>query len=357
MTHRSSISSSLPAGVSVVICCYNSAQKLPATLQHLAAQQVPDGLPWELVLVNNASTDDTPDVAADTWQQLGSPVPLRIIHEPKPGTDHARRAGVFAAQYSVILFCDDDNWLAPNYLYTGWQFLESHAEVGLVGGQAEAVADVPLPDWFYSMSPYYAACAPAPHSKDLTHFGIWSAGMMGRTEAIRRSLPAHIPLLNAGRVGSNTGFGEDGEICMRVALQGYRIWYLDALRMQHWMEPRRLTHAYRESLLNGVTRPAEVMLAYFRLQRFIRLSGIKKKIFNLWQLLKQHFGNETHRRFSQDYCYYATGNFLYANEYNKVVKEYFEFTQKDDFDKLKYGISGRMDTSVHSTQETSFNLH
>ena len=324
--------SSLPAGVSVVICCYNSAHKLPPTLQHLAAQAVPHGLPWELILVNNASTDNTPETAANSWQQLGSPVPLRIIQEPNPGTDHARRAGVFAAQYSVILFCDDDNWLSPDYLQTGWQFLENRPEVALVGGQAEAVADEPLPDWFYNMSPYYAACAPAPHSKDLTHFGIWSAGMLGRTAAIRRSLPAHIPLLNAGRVGSNTGFGEDGEICMRVALQGYRIWYLEALRMQHWMEPRRLTHAYRETMLQGVAGPADVMAVYFRAQHLQQMTGLRKAAYTLLHLGKWCWYRLTRNHmllpFSIDYVYFATGWPALSNPLNSRVMAYLQYLKQ-----------------------------
>ena len=324
--------SSLSAGVSVVICCYNSAQKLPPTLRHLAAQIVPDDLPWELVLVNNASTDATSTIATEIWQQLNAPVPLRIIEEPNPGTDHARRAGVFAARYSTILFCDDDNWLSPNYLHTGWQFLESHPNVGLVGGQAEAVADTPLPDWFHSMSPYYAACAPAPHSKDLTHFGIWSAGMLGRTAAIQRSLPAHIPLLNAGRVGSNTGFGEDGEICMRVALQGYRIWYLDTLTMQHWMEPRRLTNAYREAMLQGVQKPAEVMATYFRMLHYQALSGLQKTLFIAWQFIKRYTGSTKHQKFSNDYCFFASSKSLYANDYNRVVKQFHDFIQSNKYE-------------------------
>jgi GT2 family glycosyltransferase len=46
-----------PAGVSVVVCCHNSASRLPTTLHHLAAQEVPRDLGWEVIVVDNASTD------------------------------------------------------------------------------------------------------------------------------------------------------------------------------------------------------------------------------------------------------------------------------------------------------------
>jgi hypothetical protein len=118
---------------------------------------------------------------------------------------------------------------------------------------------------------------------------------------------------------------------MRVALQGYRIWYLDALRMQHWMEPRRLTHAYRESLLNGVTRPREVMGTYYRMLRYAELSGIKKKLFVAWQFIKHFSGSKSMQKFTQDYCFFASAQSRYSNDYNRIVKEFYDFLQKNKY--------------------------
>ncbi len=50
-------------GVSVVVCCYNSAPRLPETLMHLFAQIVNPDIKWEIIIINNASTDDTLEVA------------------------------------------------------------------------------------------------------------------------------------------------------------------------------------------------------------------------------------------------------------------------------------------------------
>ena len=46
-------------GVSIVICCHNSAKLLPRTLEHLRAQEVDSTIPWEVIVVDNASTDNT----------------------------------------------------------------------------------------------------------------------------------------------------------------------------------------------------------------------------------------------------------------------------------------------------------
>lgn len=324
--------SSLPAGVSVVICCYNSANKLPPTLQHLAAQAVPHSLPWELILVNNASTDNTPETAANSWQQLGSPVPLRIIQEPNPGTDHARRAGVFAAQYSVILFCDDDNWLSPNYLHTGWQFLETHPKVGLVGGQAEAVADEPLPNWFYNMSPYYAACAPAPHSKSFNWEGLWSAGLFGRTMLLRRVLNNSFPFLNQGRIGKNTGCGEDAEICMRSYMLGWQTYYFDKLRFQHYLPASRLTKAYASQLMKSVEEASSHKAVYQRALQIQQMKPAAKKRFYCRQLIKCSWPgkvllNKNKLLLNRDLLFFLSGKEKYARRETIEVKKFMDNIQ------------------------------
>jgi len=50
-------------GVSVIICCYNSVKRLPVTLAHLKSQVVFGQIPWEVIVIDNASTDRTAEVA------------------------------------------------------------------------------------------------------------------------------------------------------------------------------------------------------------------------------------------------------------------------------------------------------
>ena len=57
----------MTASVSVVLCCHNSVQRLPSTLKYLAAVNVPPGVDWEVLVVDNASTDDTAACAGEQW--------------------------------------------------------------------------------------------------------------------------------------------------------------------------------------------------------------------------------------------------------------------------------------------------
>src|SRR5262245_41018784 len=103
-------------GVSVIVCCYNSADRLPETLKHIAMQNVPDSILWEVIIVNNNSTDETEKVAISEWSRYHLSVPFKVVNESKPGLNFARKKGVENAGFSLLLFCDDDNWLDEDYL-------------------------------------------------------------------------------------------------------------------------------------------------------------------------------------------------------------------------------------------------
>ncbi|TXH53495.1 MAG: glycosyltransferase family 2 protein [Bacteroidia bacterium] len=313
----------LPKGISVIICCYNSATRLPATLQHLADQQVPDNIHWEIILVNNASTDDTETVAYQEWKRLGQPVPIRIIYEAQPGIDKARRAGAHLAAYCWIVFCDDDNWLYPDYITSAFHLLKKNPDIGLIGGQGEPVADVQIPDWFEALSGHYAACSLGNVKIDLTNHGIWGAGMSGQTTLLKHAMHPSHPLLNPGRMGSNTAFGDDGEICMRVALQGYRIVYSPELKYKHYIPQQRLTESYRDALLQQERNQAEVMATYHRMLRWINEPYWKKLLISFFHLYKFIFmsfsGKKLRLSFSKDYLYFSVRWKLFETSYNKHV--------------------------------------
>ena len=92
---------------SVVIATYNRSDLLADTLRSLCAQQVvPRALQWEMVVVDNNSSDTT----RETVRRFGetSSVPIRYEFEPRQGQSFARNSGIEAAKGAVILFTDDD---------------------------------------------------------------------------------------------------------------------------------------------------------------------------------------------------------------------------------------------------------
>src|SRR5687768_9263299 len=92
-------------GISVVVPAFNAARTLPACLDTLIRQEV--GEPYEVIVVDDGSTDTTLAVAAS----YGPPV--RVVRQPHRGPAAARNAGIRAASGEIVLFTDADCEPAP----------------------------------------------------------------------------------------------------------------------------------------------------------------------------------------------------------------------------------------------------
>lgn len=98
--------------VSVVMACRNGGALIGRQLEALARQDFSD--PWELVVADNGSTDDTAEVVARYVERLPR---LRLVDASGvPGAAHARNVGVAAASGSRIAFCDHDDEVDPGWL-------------------------------------------------------------------------------------------------------------------------------------------------------------------------------------------------------------------------------------------------
>jgi glycosyltransferase involved in cell wall biosynthesis len=119
---------SLSCGVSAVICCHNSARRLPQTLRHLAAQLVPEKIDWEVIVVDNASTDRTADVARANWPR-DARTPIRVVLEPGIGLSNARKRGFLEARHNIVSFIDDDNWVCPEWIELVSNIMTNHPDI------------------------------------------------------------------------------------------------------------------------------------------------------------------------------------------------------------------------------------
>lgn len=92
--------------ISVVICTRNRFASLRRTLETMAHLSSPKNASWELVVVDNQSTDDT-KAAVEAFAQH-SPVPVHYVFESRKGLSFARNAGLHNAKGEIIAFTDDD---------------------------------------------------------------------------------------------------------------------------------------------------------------------------------------------------------------------------------------------------------
>jgi glycosyltransferase involved in cell wall biosynthesis len=260
-------------GVSIVICCHDSSTRLPITLHHVAKQVGVDQVPWEVVVVDNASRDETAVVAQREWARLGSPAPLTVVDEPEAGLVHARRRGVTTARYEYVAFVDDDNWIGQSFVRSAFDIMRSDETVGAAGGPAEPVFEngQSPPAWFYTYAWAYAVGAQAPHDGDVSQRGhVWGAGMVLKAPWLRQLYAAAFPFSLTGRSGGALLSGDDTEICKLYLIAGYRLHYDDRLGIRHLVPSPRLRREYCDAIMMGheQTRPVlDTYDAWLRLRR------------------------------------------------------------------------------------------
>ena len=237
--------------VSVVICCHNSAAVLPTTLAHLAAQTVDHSVRWEVVVIDNASTDDTSAAATRHWP-ASAPAQLRVIREPQLGLMYARERGVAESTGDIIAFVDDDNWVCPVWVQTVYEVMRAHPEIGALGSVVEPEFEIPKPDWFERVSNLYAVGPAGPPEGDVTttHM-LCGAGLSVRRQALTDIREKGFRPVGVGRQGTGFGAGEDIEMNFALRLSGWRLWVDPRLRVRHFLPSRRLRWAYARQLAYG----------------------------------------------------------------------------------------------------------
>jgi len=278
-------------GVSVIICCHNSSTRLPETLRHLAAQQVPDNLPWEIVVVDNASTDETAAIALRNWPGTA---PLRVVPEPQPGLNHARRRGILEARHEIISLIDDDNWVAADWIRRVQSIFAANPGVGACGGKSEAVTEIDPPAWFENIKGFYAIGSQHRKNGDVTDAPgtlLWGAGLNLRAAAFHELLARHFEFSVQDRKGAQLSTGGDTETCFALRASGWRLWYDDALLLRHFVPRERLRWDYALRLMQGMGRASvlfDLYLSALGCPPFDAYPAWKKTwLFQLLKVLRQ----------------------------------------------------------------------
>jgi glycosyltransferase involved in cell wall biosynthesis len=233
-------------GVSVIICCYNSTQRLRGTLSALASQRTND-ISWEIVLVDNASTDNTRSAARDLWEAGNRPdVSMTIVEEVTAGLSFARKKGVESARFNTIIFCDDDNHFFPDYIAEAFSIITRNPQIGALGGIGIALSDELLPAWFEKYKFCFACYEQSDKDGELTDVlaSLFGAGLVVRRDLLVKLYSLKYSYLLSDRSGSSLSSGGDTELSYTIRLLGYKLWFSSKLKFYHYLPKARLSEKY-----------------------------------------------------------------------------------------------------------------
>jgi glycosyltransferase involved in cell wall biosynthesis len=141
--------------ITVILCTYNRSEMLAKALESISASILPSEIPWEVLVVDNNSKDQTRVVAENFRSRF--PGRFRYLFEPKSGKSHALNTGIREARGSVLAFTDDDVVVDPTWLQKLTAALDDEKWAG-VGGRVLPEQTFSPPPWIplkdrYALAP------------------------------------------------------------------------------------------------------------------------------------------------------------------------------------------------------------
>ncbi len=228
--------------VTVALCTHNHLDRLKITL---AALKALDGPPqgWELLVVDNASSDGTADYLASTaWQPPGAAA--RVAREAKLGLSNARNCAISQAFGEYLLFIDDDETPHPQWLLNHAAAMAQHRPDALGGPIDVQLVGGARPPWL--RDELLGFIGKVDHGQGAGWLTQPDTPIFGGNFAFKRSVFARIGHFDAGlgRLGGANFGGEDIEIYDRLLGFGCRVrWVPDAL-IYHRVESPKLRRRY-----------------------------------------------------------------------------------------------------------------
>lgn len=238
----------------VVISTYNRARHLKGTLDVLARQQT--RAPWEVIVVDNNSTDGTRRVAVDAAAWF--PVPLRCIHEATAGKYAAMNTGIAAAAGQIIVATDDDANVEADWLDRAAEGLARH-DCAFVGGPVFPAWDGAPPAWLdASSSVLQKVIAVLDYGSEPREFGAGIGWPLGVNVAYRREAFAIAGMFDPslGRKAGTLRSQSQREWHLRARAAGLRGFYVPGMRVHHHVAVDRLHKQYfrRWHYWHGISR-------------------------------------------------------------------------------------------------------
>jgi len=271
---------------SVIVSTYNRASILYMCLDSLMNQDYPKE-DFEIIIVNNNSTDNTEEVIEDYIDKYPE-INLKYYFVPKPGQVYARQIGILAARNEILSFTDDDGILSPEWLTEiSKVFLKNDKAVG-VAGKIQIKWDEQPPEWIYD---YERQLGKLNYGDEVKYeVGLYmNAGNL----SIKKDVLIEVGGFNPEMVGDwLLGDGESG-LWLRLKNNKLLIgWAPDALMLHYQVAKKNATvqDIKRRFMNNGICIPYNI----YAINKEGTQALIKNSFYSLKQALKWNMKKMKH---------------------------------------------------------------
>ncbi len=225
------------------VCTWNRAERLPALLRAMRAQACP--VPFEVLVVDNNSTDGTRDVVERVAREPGG-APVRYVFEPEQGIVPARnRAIAESLDADAMIFIDDDELPRPGLLAAAWDALDREG-ADCVGGRVEVEFPFERPKWLGDELLGFLAAIDhgrEPFWIDSRETPVWTANVGYRMSLFREDPGLRFDP-RYDRKGGAVGGGSDAAMFWALLEKGAKIRYRPDMVVTHAVERWRLRRTY-----------------------------------------------------------------------------------------------------------------
>lgn len=246
--------------ITVALCTHNHADRLAKTLRDIG-KILPPSRSWEIVVVDNGCTDETPGLLADTaWWPAN--VPVRIVREENLGLSNARNRALHVAQGEYLVFIDDDETPHPEWLTAYERGILEHAPDAL-GGPIEVLFEHGgRPSWLQDELLGFLGRLDHGEGQWLTDP---TTTFYGGNFAIRKDVFRQVGEFDSelGRKGRVNAGGEDTEFYRRLIENNNTVRWVSDATIYHRIRADKLHRSYflelhyRQGLTEGSRKRAE----------------------------------------------------------------------------------------------------
>lgn len=229
--------------LTAAICTFNRASRLRKLVQSLRQQECP--IPWEILIVDNKSTDNTQTVLEELALEPG--VPLRIVREETQGIPYARNRAISESiESDYLFFMDDDELPSPGILAGAYDALEREG-ADCAGGQVQVCfSPGERPGWL--IDELLGFLAETNHGTDSFWISdvatpLWTANIAYDMSIFRNDETLRFDH-RYNRLGATIGGGSDAIMFREILSRKMRIRYRPDMIVQHFVEKWRLKRSY-----------------------------------------------------------------------------------------------------------------